>query len=108
MAESMPDSFCGEDAKKGLQLLIERGYQRALEAGEIIHFSDGNQGFPCHFPEPINKDCNAIRSPDGVIHLRIKDFYELLGGEEVEPFEHFEHKVEEFCSRHGLGFGDYL
>ena len=108
MAESMPDSFCGEDAKNGLRLLVDRGYQRAVEAGEIIHHPDGVQEFTCHFPEPINKDCNAIRSPDGVIHLLLKDFHELLGGEKAEPFEHFEHRVDEFRSRHGLGSSDYL
>jgi len=94
-------------AQNGLNILLRQGYEHDLKAGKLERQLDGSTIFRFRVPAPFNKTCRGIRRPDGEFYVHMGDFHQLLGGDEVIPYEHFEHGAHEIAAgRKPPGFGN--
>jgi hypothetical protein len=94
-------------ALMGIKILLREGYEQALKTGRLDHQPDGSAVFTFLVPAPVNQPCRGIRLPKGEFYLHMKDLHQLMGGESLVPFEHFEHTAQEFAAGRppAQGFG---
>ncbi len=93
-------------AQNGINIVLRQGYEHDLKAGKLEPQPDGSTIFRFRVPAPVNKTCRGIRRPDGEFYLHMGDFHQLLGGDAVIPYEHFEHGAHEIAAgRKPPGFG---
>ena len=99
-------------AQKGLELMMRRGYEEALQNGSLRFSPEGWECFSFKLPVMDQPVVQCARLPDGSFRLQLESLHQALGGDELTPFEHFEHQAHEIAKeinreqrRGGGGFG---
>lgn len=95
-------------AKAGLGLVLQKSYLAAKLDNALTYGENGEEFFTAPVPNlPADWDgpatLNAVKLPNGQFNLDLKSLHQLLGGDQVVPFEHFEAQAFEFARQREQG-----